>query len=53
VATALAEFRLSYNERRPHEALGMKRPVEPISEAAELQENVQSGSIQRAAMCGD
>lgn len=25
---ALAEFRLSYNERRPHEALGMKRPAE-------------------------
>jgi transposase InsO family protein len=24
----LAEFRSSYNERRPHEALGMKRPVE-------------------------
>ena len=27
-AAALAEFRCSYNERRPHEALGMKRPVE-------------------------
>jgi transposase InsO family protein len=27
-AAALAEFRTSYNERRPHEALGMKRPVE-------------------------
>lgn len=27
-AGALEEFRLSYNERRPHEALGMKRPVE-------------------------
>jgi transposase InsO family protein len=25
---ALAEFRSSYNERRPHEALGMKRPME-------------------------
>src|SRR6202166_4946569 len=25
---ALAEFRSSYNERRPHEALGMKRPTE-------------------------
>jgi transposase InsO family protein len=25
---ALAEFQSSYNERRPHEALGMKRPVE-------------------------
>ncbi len=27
-ARALEEFRLSYNERRPHEALEMKRPVE-------------------------
>jgi transposase InsO family protein len=27
-AAALAEFRSSYNERRPHEALGMKRPAE-------------------------
>jgi Integrase core domain len=25
---ALEEFRRTYNERRPHEALGMKRPVE-------------------------
>lgn len=25
---ALAEFRSSYNERRPHEALGMRRPAE-------------------------
>lgn len=25
---ALAEFRWNYNERRPHEALGMKRPAE-------------------------
>ena len=25
---ALAEFRRSYNERRPHEALGMQRPAE-------------------------
>jgi len=25
---ALAEFRRSYNERRPHEALGMERPVQ-------------------------
>jgi hypothetical protein len=27
-AAALKEFRSSYNERRPHEALGMKRPAE-------------------------
>jgi transposase InsO family protein len=27
-AAALEEFRSSYNERRPHEALGMKRPAE-------------------------
>ncbi len=27
-AAALDEFRSSYNERRPHEALGMKRPAE-------------------------
>ena len=27
-AAALEEFRSSYNQRRPHEALGMKRPAE-------------------------
>src|ERR1700722_10074432 len=27
-SAALDEFRSSYHERRPHEALGMKRPVE-------------------------
>jgi transposase InsO family protein len=39
---ALAEFRLSYNERRPHEALGMKRPVERYQRSPRsYQENVQ------------
>jgi transposase InsO family protein len=42
-AAALAEFRCSYNERRPHEALGMKRPTEryqrsPRSYAEQVQE---------------
>ena len=39
---ALAEFRLSYNERRPHEALGMKRPAERYRRSPQVyQENVK------------
>jgi transposase InsO family protein len=38
---ALAEFRLSYNEWRPHEALGMKRPAERYRRSPRsYQENV-------------
>jgi transposase InsO family protein len=33
---ALEEFRQVYNERRPHEALGMKRPVERYRASARL-----------------
>ncbi len=32
---ALEEFRQIYNERRPHEALGMKRPVERYRASAQ------------------
>jgi transposase InsO family protein len=31
----LAEFRASYNERRPHEALGMKRPMESYQRSSQ------------------
>lgn len=38
----LAEFRLSYSERRPDEALGMKRPVERYQRSPRsYQENVR------------
>jgi hypothetical protein len=33
---ALEEFRQVYNERRPHEALGMKRPVERYRASARV-----------------
>jgi hypothetical protein len=38
----LAEFRLSYSERRPDEALGMKRPIERYQRSPRsYQENVR------------
>jgi hypothetical protein len=33
---ALDEFRRAYNERRPHEALGMKRPIERYQASARV-----------------
>src|SRR6266446_2380370 len=40
--SALAEFRSSYNEWRPHEALGMKRPAERYQRSPHnYQENVK------------
>jgi transposase InsO family protein len=50
---ALDEFRKIYNERRPHEALGMKRPVERYAASARKYEpaprawEYPSGSIVR------
>jgi transposase InsO family protein len=50
---ALEEFRQVYNERRPHEALGMKRPVERYRASARIYQaqprewEYSSGSIVR------
>lgn len=50
---ALEEFRETYNERRPHEALGMKRPVERYRASAKVYQpqprewEYPSGSIVR------
>jgi transposase InsO family protein len=37
-AAALDEFRWSYNQRRPHEALGMKRPAERYQQSRQSYE---------------
>jgi transposase InsO family protein len=48
----LEEFRETYNQRRPHEALGMKRPAERYRAAREATGRCRaSGNIRAAVWC--